>query len=198
MSRIGRLADAFTEWGSAAADFLFPRLCAGCFDRVADRPGLLCETCEGRIQPLATPVCPVCGQGNAPILPGGSGGACPSCPDPPLFLDAARAFTAYRGVAETVVHKLKYSHVEGHVPFMASRMAGSRASRIRGRGVHGGRGGSASPRARARAGFQPVAAAGTGHGEAAGPTRGGRVATAHPAHPKPDQTPALRAGRQYP
>lgn len=75
--------------------------------------------CQRTMAPLRLPLCPTCGCENAPA---GHGSTCSQCPAGDPFFRAARAATAYLGVARKIVEKLKYGLREEYAPFMAARM----------------------------------------------------------------------------
>lgn len=109
---------ALLRLGETLADFVFPRLCCGCGERVIEPGRLICVPCERLMAELALPLCPTCG------LPDARAGAsrCSDCPRGEIFFTAARACTPFAGLASVVVHKLKYSRRLEYADFMAGRM----------------------------------------------------------------------------
>ncbi|MCX7964219.1 MAG: ComF family protein [Candidatus Sumerlaea chitinivorans] len=108
---------AFVSLGHIAVDFLFPRLCCGCGERVFESCELVCPRCLKSVRQLTQPLCPVCGMEDAP-----AGRKCEHCPAGEIFFSAARAVAPYEGVARTIVERLKYNYREEYAPWMAMRM----------------------------------------------------------------------------
>lgn len=113
------LAGALFRAAGALADFLFPRLCCGCGERVLEPGRLVCIPCEKTLEDLRLPLCPVCG---APDVRAGAP-PCDNCPQGTLHFTAARATTPFEGLAKTLVEKLKYQGRVEYAPVMARRMA---------------------------------------------------------------------------
>jgi competence protein ComFC len=109
---------ALKQLCGALADFVFPRICCGCGERIIEAERLVCAECEALIEPLRLPLCRVCGAEDAAVEP-----PCDDCPPRPIFFDAARATTEFHGVAKTVIERFKYSERMEYAPLMASRMA---------------------------------------------------------------------------
>jgi len=79
-------------------DMLFPIHCAGC-----QRSGyVLCPACIGRIQPLPSPFCRLCG---TPLSPNG---VCMNCQYHPPKLSGQRAVSFYQEPLRGCIHALKY------------------------------------------------------------------------------------------
>lgn len=117
--RPGGLAGALLRFGGALADFVYPRLCCGCGERVMEPRRLVCPPCEAGLTDLALPLCPTCG------LPDARGGAptCDDCPRGLISFTAARGTTPFTGLARTLVEKLKYDGRVEYADMMAGRMA---------------------------------------------------------------------------
>lgn len=113
------LSGALLRFGGTFADFVFPRLCCGCGERVLESGRLICIRCEGTIEDLILPLCPTCG------VPAARGGAstCDDCPRRTVHFTTARGTTPFTGIAKTLVEKLKYSGRVEYAPVMAQRMA---------------------------------------------------------------------------
>ncbi|HEY3993713.1 MAG TPA: double zinc ribbon domain-containing protein [Ktedonobacteraceae bacterium] len=80
-------------------DLLFPPHCAGC-----QRGGsLLCPVCWQTMQPLAPPLCQICG---TPL--GTADESCPTCRYKRLHLHGLRSVSHYQGPLRKAVHALKY------------------------------------------------------------------------------------------
>jgi ComF family protein len=79
-------------------DTLFPIHCAGC-----QRSGyVLCPACLGRIQPLPSPFCRLCGTPLSPT------GVCINCQYHPPKLSGQRAVSFYQEPLRGCIHALKY------------------------------------------------------------------------------------------
>ncbi|MCX7018326.1 MAG: ComF family protein [bacterium] len=114
------------------ADFVFPRICCGCNQRIIETGRIVCADCEAGIAALALPLCPRCGTQNATII---DGVRCDDCPRGEISFKAARATTAYAHMAKTLVEKLKYSCREEYAPMMARRMAPVFTAEFAGKGI---------------------------------------------------------------
>jgi ComF family protein len=112
------LLDSVQRIGGAVADFVFPRLCGECNQRILEPKRLVCCHCEAAMEPLRLPLCPTCGCEDAD-----AGSMCNDCPEGDVHFEAARAFTGFFGTAETLVEKLKYSGRTEYAPTMARPMA---------------------------------------------------------------------------
>lgn len=88
-----------------AVDFLLPRLCCGCGERVFDRFQLVCPACLKRIPPLLEPICVRCGCPDARIT---GPDKCANCPPGTIWFNRARGVVRFGGIAQTMVHRLKY------------------------------------------------------------------------------------------
>jgi len=64
---------------------------------------VLCPTCIGRVQPISSPYCQLCG---APLSPGGT---CRNCQYHPLKLSGQRAVSTYQDPLRACIHALKYN-----------------------------------------------------------------------------------------
>lgn len=116
---VNRLTHSLARVAGAAVDFVFPRICPGCDERVSGRAGLVCLDCLKSMEPLRDPLCPVCG---APDTAVGSV-ACANCPPHPRHFTRARAATSFRNVARTLVERVKYAERTEYVPVMGELMA---------------------------------------------------------------------------
>jgi ComF family protein len=114
------LIDSVHKFGGALADFVFPRLCCGCGERVFEAKRLVCCQCEATLEALRLPVCVTCGREDCPA---GEGLTCDDCPEGTIYFQAARAFTQFSGTAKVLVEKLKYSGRTEFAPLMARYMA---------------------------------------------------------------------------
>ncbi len=98
---------------------LLPRVCLAC-DGVL-RPGcerMVCDVCWNRVPELPRPRCERCGH------PAGSGESCRWCPLLPDYVRAVRSWCwVPGGVAERLVHALKYEGWHALAPELAERMA---------------------------------------------------------------------------
>lgn len=102
------------------ADFLLPRLCCACGQRVHQQKWLVCEACIDGIPPLQRPLCPTCGCPAPFIKPGGR---CTNCPPGKTYFAQARGTAIYGGVAEILVERLKYKGRLEYAVLMAMAMA---------------------------------------------------------------------------
>jgi ComF family protein len=120
------------RFAGAIADFVFPRLCPHCGERALDGKPVpatslphasqetmpVCRRCLETLGPLDPPVCMLCGAPRALQ----ADGRCPHCPTPPVHFASARAATAFRDCARTLVERLKYQARDHYAEFLASRM----------------------------------------------------------------------------
>jgi ComF family protein len=105
--------------GSALLDFFLPRLCVFCGEVTeGEAPAAVCPACEGKIEWVASPLCPCCGR----LFPNRDGadhlfGSCQT--DPPPFA-RARAATLYdeEGPAGQAIKRFKYSRRLDMLPVM--------------------------------------------------------------------------------
>lgn len=95
-----RGGQALANLAHGLRDLLFPPACAACGAPVG-QDEFLCPACQGQVEPLAAPACPVCG------LPGHSW-LCPACQASPPAFDAARSLAAHAGPLAEVVRGFKY------------------------------------------------------------------------------------------
>lgn len=105
---------------STLCDFVFPRLCGVCAERLREGELLLCPLCAGQIEEPRLPLCPICGRENAPTS---SPPPCDQCPAGEVFFDYARAASTFAGPAKVVVEKLKYSGRPEYASLMALRIS---------------------------------------------------------------------------
>ncbi|MBX7246012.1 MAG: ComF family protein [Candidatus Sumerlaeaceae bacterium] len=99
-------AARLAHWAGVLADFVFPRLCCGCGERVIESGRLICSGCEKTFRPLLLPICSLCGAENAIVGPKGK---CPTCPAGKVHFETARGVVAFEGVAHELVVRLKYN-----------------------------------------------------------------------------------------
>lgn len=104
---------------SEIIDFLLPRLCCGCGDRVSDSQELVCNSCIESIPPLRLPICKTCGCPDATVK---SEMKCTNCPAGKIWFSSARGVTAFSGVAQTMVAKIKYQQRVEYAPLLAKAM----------------------------------------------------------------------------
>lgn len=115
----GRLRRAGGRLSDGIARLLFPPICVGCRNIVAE-PGTLCPACWPRLRFLEAPWCAVLGTPFAHDM--GEGAVSPAAiADPPPFA-RARAAVAFGGVARDIVHGLKYRDRTDLAPWMAKWM----------------------------------------------------------------------------
>lgn len=100
-------------------DFLLPRICHHCGERITETPYPVCRSCEELIMPLNDPVCGICGQGRAKFK---ISGRCESCPPGTLYFSGLTAVTPYKGVSKYIVEKLKYDRREEYARLIAVYM----------------------------------------------------------------------------
>ncbi len=112
------LMESVQRFGGAFADFVFPRLCGECNQRILEPKRLVCCHCEAAMEPLRLPLCPTCGCEDAE-----AGTICDDCPEGDIHFEGARAFTGFFGTAKTLVEKLKYNGRTEYAPTMARSMA---------------------------------------------------------------------------
>jgi ComF family protein len=106
MTLISKSRSAVTSLAELTADFLFPRLCCGCGDRISERKKLVCGACMNRIHKLPTTVCTRCGAPDVPIVHSGS---CKRCMDAIGGFDQIRSASTYSDVSLRIIQKFKYS-----------------------------------------------------------------------------------------
>ena len=113
------VADARRAVADAAARLMFPPVCAGCRDIVAE-PGTLCARCWPALRFIERPWCEVLGT-PFPHDMGVDAVSPAAIADPPPFA-RARAAVAFGGVAREIVHNLKYNDRTDLAPWMARWM----------------------------------------------------------------------------
>lgn len=116
----GRLRLAGRSAGNFIARLLFPPICIGCRNLVAE-PGTLCPSCWPRLRFIEEPWCAVLGTPFTHDM--GEGAVSPAAiADPPPFA-RARSAVAFAGAARDIVHGLKYRDRTDLAPWMARWMA---------------------------------------------------------------------------
>lgn len=113
------MLDEVAQYAGVAADFLFPRLCCGCEQRIIEPRRVVCLACQKSMEPLRLPICDTCGSADARLT---APARCDDCPAGTIYFEKARATTAFGGTAKLVVEKLKYSQRLEYVPLMARQM----------------------------------------------------------------------------
>jgi ComF family protein len=114
------LRRAAGRWGHAAAQLLFPPVCAGCAAAVG-RADALCGACWTRLRFIEPPYCAILGLPFA--YDPGEGAISPQAiADPPAF-SRHRSVVIYDGLAARLVAALKYGDRTDLVPTMAAWMA---------------------------------------------------------------------------
>ena len=111
---------ALRTFRATLADFVFPRLCPGCGERVFEEGMLICPTCRDSLVALQLPLCPTCGAPDAPFSPED---ICDCCPEGEVFFTSARAVTEFAGVAKQLVERVKYNIHPEYAEWMGRRMA---------------------------------------------------------------------------
>lgn len=107
------------RWGHAAAQLLFPPVCAGCSAAVG-RAHALCGPCWTRLRFIEPPYCEILGLPFA--YDPGEGAVSPQAiADPPSFA-RHRSVVIYDGLAARLVASLKYGDRTDLVPTMAAWM----------------------------------------------------------------------------
>lgn len=106
--------------GATVADFVFPRLCPGCGERVFEEGMLVCPRCRDSMEALKLPLCPTCG---APDAPFSTEDICDCCPEGEIHFASARAVTEFAGVAKQLVERVKYNIHPEYAEWMGRRMA---------------------------------------------------------------------------
>ena len=87
---------------AALLDLLYPRECAACGSRIAERERLaFCAACDGRLEWVAPPACPRCGA-SAPR------GTCAECAGREFLFAGATALGKYDGQLRDFVLALKF------------------------------------------------------------------------------------------
>lgn len=110
-------------WQSVA-DFLLPRQCCGCGERLIELRQLVCDTCSMSIAPLLQPICVKCGCPDARIK---TENICANCPPGKTWFARARGVAAFSGVAQVVVARLKYHRRIEYAALMAEAIGESYA-----------------------------------------------------------------------
>lgn len=117
---------------TAAADGLlglvYPRVCLGCeapLDGVDGRRWL-CEPCENRLHPIASPYCQVCGQSyEGAVSEAASRFRCSNCADLDLAFDFAIGALRNEGLARELIHRFKYGRQHHLCAFLGHVLAGA-------------------------------------------------------------------------
>jgi ComF family protein len=105
--------------GLTLLDFFLPRLCVFCGEVTREEsPAAVCPACEGKIEWVTSPLCPICGC----IFPNREGADHPCGPcqtDPPTFT-RARAAALYdeEGPTGQAIKRFKYSRRLDMLPVM--------------------------------------------------------------------------------
>ncbi len=111
-----RLVEAWND----IIDFVLPRLCCGCGERVFESQWLVCGNCLDEIPTLHEPLCVTCGCPDARVK---GPHKCDDCPPGKTWFTRARGVTAYAGVAQTLIEKLKYQGRIEYAHLLALGMA---------------------------------------------------------------------------
>lgn len=112
------LRQEIAAFADALLDFIFPRICCGCEQRVLEG-GLICSTCLEGAPRLAQPICSTCGCPDAEFK---SEGRCTDCPAGKVYFEWARGTMPFEGIGKTIVERLKYHGREEYARIMAGRM----------------------------------------------------------------------------
>jgi len=110
---------AVKELGEALLDFVFPRLCCGCNERILEPRLLVCRECADALPELKQPICPTCGCPNAEFE---AEDRCADCPSGKVYFEKSRGCVAFGGTAAEVVERLKYHGRQEYAAFMAEVM----------------------------------------------------------------------------
>jgi len=101
-------------------DFLLPRLCCGCGDRVHRNKWLVCEPCMNSIPEMRLPICSICGCADAVAK---DEMRCKNCPPGRIWFEKARGVFQYTDLPHLLVEKLKYKGRIEYAGLMALDMA---------------------------------------------------------------------------
>lgn len=101
-------------------DFLLPRLCCGCGERIIDKAWLVCEPCLLSIPPLFQPLCVTCGCPDARVK---TENKCRNCPPGKVWFIGSRGSAPFDGMARTMIFKLKYQKRTEYASLLAEIMA---------------------------------------------------------------------------
>lgn len=101
-------------------DFLLPRLCCDCGQRVHQSQWLICETCLDAIPPLTEPICSTCGYPDAHLT---GEGKCRDCPKGTVWFQSIRTATTFESTPKLLVEKLKYHNRIEYAHLLALAMA---------------------------------------------------------------------------
>lgn len=113
------LLDDLTRLSGALMDFVFPRICCGCEERILETGRLVCEECFAGIPQLKQPICPTCGCEDAEYK---GADRCADCPAGEIFFEMARGVVPFAGVAKSIVERLKYHGRQEYSRLMAAHM----------------------------------------------------------------------------
>ena len=105
--------------GLTLLDFFLPRLCVFCGEVTeGETPAAVCPACEGKIERVASPLCPCCGR-RLPNRDGADHRCGPCQTDPPPFT-RARAAILYdeEGPSGQAIKRFKYSRRLDMLPVM--------------------------------------------------------------------------------
>lgn len=100
-------------------DILLPRLCCGCVGRIIEPEAIVCRSCLSRVPALFEPICILCGCPDARIT---EVGRCKACPPGKAWFQKARACTTFAGMAQEIVHRLKYHRQPQYARIMVDAM----------------------------------------------------------------------------
>jgi ComF family protein len=102
----------------ALLDLLLPSFCLACEKPLGPAPELLfCPDCRGRLQYIASPLCPCCGR--IYLKAAGGDHHCGACLAAPTHFTRARALFLYEEPLKEVVHRFKYQGKTACLPSFA-------------------------------------------------------------------------------
>lgn len=106
--RWSSIAVATRQLAPAAAELLFPRVCAACGNRCDRASGHLCWECFRRLPLIVGSFCEHCGRSIETVERHAF--VCSRCRQAPPAFDCARVAGHFQGPLRHLTHHLKYSH----------------------------------------------------------------------------------------
>lgn len=133
-SHARRMSESITShFGEALRGLIYPRNCAGCQTPISEAGDvLLCAGCLRSLEPIAPPLCEVCGEpfdsaSSAPFR-------CSNCTGRKLHFDFAVAGYRARGRVRELIHRFKYRREYHLCRVLAQMLADAFADERIGRG----------------------------------------------------------------
>jgi ComF family protein len=99
---------------NAVFDLIYPPVCLHCNNRIQRQQDYLCTNCEGNLQSLDEPQCPLCGY---PL----QDHTCYFCQENELAYNRAASLYEYEGPTRTLIHYMKFGDMPGIADYLAEK-----------------------------------------------------------------------------